>query len=94
MLSQHDIVRYLYHSLSDHKGKLEKMGAKTLEQLSLSTKRVYTADTTDSVQSALAMMRKQGISALGIVDPHKGRLTGNFSASDVRFFFHAMSEVQ
>merc|ERR1711982_41414 len=78
-LSQTDVVNYLEKHIVE--GDMKHLANKTITELSLTPKTVFTANIGDSVLSAVNMLKDKGVSGIGIVD-NDNKLVGNFSASD------------
>jgi CBS domain-containing protein len=82
LVSQSDAVRYLSKHL--HTGKLKDIGNQTLKELGYASSDIETIGEKKSVLEALHKINSKAVGQLAVVNEENGRLTGNFSASDLR----------
>eukprot|EP00996_Jenningsia_fusiforme_P004001 NODE_47_length_3844_cov_23.120158_g41_i0.p1 GENE.NODE_47_length_3844_cov_23.120158_g41_i0~~NODE_47_length_3844_cov_23.120158_g41_i0.p1 ORF type:complete len:1208 (-),score=183.67 NODE_47_length_3844_cov_23.120158_g41_i0:85-3708(-) len=80
-LTQSRVVQFI----TQRPALLGKLARRTLQDLGLADKPVCVVPVHMSTLHALMRLRKQNLTALGVVD-RDGRLVGNLSASDVRGF--------
>lgn len=78
VLSQVDILRYLTPIIANF-----SKGSNTVSELKLGTQNVKTISIDALARDAFTLIRKEGVSAIGIVD-NEGRLLANLSATDLK----------
>jgi len=91
ILSQSRIVRAVFANIDSMPFK-SKTVAQILSESVFASRPVITLPTWSNVSEAFELLKRNSISAIGIVDLD-GRLVGNFSASDIKHFSDDLSKI-
>jgi len=87
IISQSDIVRYLFPALKED-GSMSKIGGSSISSLGHAIKAVISVTRKQSLSECLVAMITNKVTSIAIVDEKNGTLVGNFSVSDFRHTQH------